>query len=47
MRRGTTWIIGGIGLILSGAVGLLGAGSVGLAGASILVPVQNVAMASR
>ncbi|NYF16788.1 hypothetical protein HDC37_001613 [Microbacterium sp. AK009] len=46
MTRGTTWIIGGTGLILSGAVGLLGAGSVGLAGSSILVTVQNVVFAA-
>lgn len=46
MRRGTTWIIGGIGLILSGALGLLGAGSVGLAGSGVLAIVQNVAFAA-
>lgn len=46
MRRGTTWIIGGIGLILSGALGLLGAGSAGLAGSGVLAIVQNVAFAA-
>jgi hypothetical protein len=45
-RRGTTWIIGGIGLIVSGAIGLLGAGSVGLAGSEALAVVQNVAYAA-
>ncbi|WJL96781.1 hypothetical protein QSU92_06315 [Microbacterium sp. ET2] len=46
MRRDTTWIIGGIGLILSGALGLVGAGSVGLAGSGVLAIVQNVAFAA-
>ncbi|MEI3868139.1 hypothetical protein V6S02_13735 [Microbacterium sp. CCNWLW134] len=46
MRRGTTWIIGGIGLILSGALGLLGAGSAGLAGSGVLAILQNVAFAA-
>lgn len=46
MRRGTTWIIGGIGLILSGALGLLCAGSAGLAGSGVLAILQNVAFAA-